>query len=79
MKKKPVSIELPKFEISFSWSDLKRDLRRLGLSLPFSREIVDLRSMCMGTTSPAVHDVLPAEYCFTAVTLVFRWIQSPGS
>ncbi|KAG2562851.1 hypothetical protein PVAP13_8KG215400 [Panicum virgatum] len=46
MKRKPVSIQLPKFEISFSWSDLKRDLGRLGLSLPFSPEAVDLRGMC---------------------------------
>ncbi|KAG2562834.1 hypothetical protein PVAP13_8KG215429 [Panicum virgatum] len=46
MKRKPVSIQLPKFEISFSWSDLKRDLGRLGLSLPFSPEAVDQRGMC---------------------------------
>ena len=48
MKEKPVIIQLPKFEISFSWTDLKRDLVRLGLSLPFSREAADLRGMCKG-------------------------------
>ncbi|KAG2562837.1 hypothetical protein PVAP13_8KG262900 [Panicum virgatum] len=48
MKEKPVIIQLPKFEISFSWSDLKRDLCRLGLSLPFSREAADLGGMCKG-------------------------------
>ena len=48
MKEKPVIIQLPKFEISFSWTDLKRDLGRLGLSLPFSREAADLRGMCKG-------------------------------
>jgi serpin B len=48
MKEKHVSIQLPKFEISFSWSDLKRDLGRLGLSLPFSQEVADLRGMCKG-------------------------------
>jgi serpin B len=37
-----------KFEISFSWTDLKRDLGRLGLSLLFSREAADLRGMCKG-------------------------------
>ncbi|CAN6372548.1 unnamed protein product [Urochloa humidicola] len=45
MKKKPVQIKLPKFEISFIWSDLKLDLIRLGLSLPFSSEAADLRGM----------------------------------
>ncbi|WVZ50933.1 LOW QUALITY PROTEIN: hypothetical protein U9M48_002138 [Paspalum notatum var. saurae] len=42
-----VKFKMPKFEISFSWSDLKRDLRRLELSLPFSQEAADLRGMCM--------------------------------
>ncbi|WVZ50890.1 hypothetical protein U9M48_002097 [Paspalum notatum var. saurae] len=46
MKTRRVKIKLPQFEISFSWSDLKRDLSRLGLSLPFSREAADLRGMC---------------------------------
>ncbi|WVZ50889.1 hypothetical protein U9M48_002096 [Paspalum notatum var. saurae] len=46
MKTRRVKIKLPKFEISFSWSDLKRDLSRLGLSLPFSREAAHLRGMC---------------------------------
>ncbi|XP_039778446.1 putative serpin-Z5 [Panicum virgatum] len=48
MKEKPVIMQLPKFEISFSWSDLKRDLCRLGLSLPFLLEAADLRGMCKG-------------------------------
>ncbi|TVU24992.1 hypothetical protein EJB05_27465, partial [Eragrostis curvula] len=46
MKKKPVNIKLPKFNISFSWNELKRDLCQLGLSLPFSAEAGDLRGMC---------------------------------
>ncbi|WVZ50907.1 hypothetical protein U9M48_002113, partial [Paspalum notatum var. saurae] len=45
MKTRLVDITLPKFEISFRWGDLKRDLGRLGLSLPFSREAADLRGM----------------------------------
>jgi len=36
MKERPVSIKLPKFAITFSWGDLKGDISRLGLSLPFS-------------------------------------------
>ncbi|CAO2142118.1 unnamed protein product [Urochloa humidicola] len=48
MKRKPVSVKLPKFEISFSWGDLKPDLCRLGLSLPFSPEAADLRGMYKG-------------------------------
>uniref|UniRef100_A0A8R7P8L5 Serpin domain-containing protein n=1 Tax=Triticum urartu TaxID=4572 RepID=A0A8R7P8L5_TRIUA len=37
-------IKMPKFEISFDWN-LESDLRRLGLSLPFSPEAADLRGM----------------------------------
>jgi serpin B len=48
MKERPVMLELPKFAITFSWGDLKADLRRLGLSLPFSPEAADLRGMCKG-------------------------------
>ena len=48
MKERPVVMELPKFAITFSWGDLKGDLRRLGLSLPFSPEAADLRGMCKG-------------------------------
>jgi len=48
MKERPVMLELPKFAITFSWGDLKGDLRRLGLSLPFSPEAADLRGMCKG-------------------------------
>ncbi|OEL25136.1 hypothetical protein BAE44_0013846 [Dichanthelium oligosanthes] len=43
-----VRVKLPKFEISFNWDDLEGDLRRLGLSLPFSPEEADLRGMCLG-------------------------------
>ncbi|XBI87572.1 hypothetical protein VPH35_025647 [Triticum aestivum] len=39
-----VILKMPKFEISFDW-DLESDLRRLGLSLPFSLEAADLRGM----------------------------------
>ncbi|KAM3373287.1 hypothetical protein ACQJBY_019972 [Aegilops geniculata] len=39
-----VILNMPKFEISFDW-DLESDLRRLGLSLPFSPEAADLRGM----------------------------------
>ncbi|XBI96945.1 hypothetical protein VPH35_033160 [Triticum aestivum] len=39
-----VQVTLPKFEISFDW-DLGKDLQRLGLSLPFSRDVGDLRGM----------------------------------
>lgn len=39
-----VQVTLPKFEISFDW-DLGNDLQRLGLSLPFSRDVGDLRGM----------------------------------
>jgi serpin B len=42
---KLVSLKLPKLEISFDW-DLGKDLRRLGLTLPFSAEVGDLRGMC---------------------------------
>ncbi|CAL4992342.1 unnamed protein product [Urochloa decumbens] len=45
MKEKPVVVKLPKFDISFSWSDLQRDLGRQGLTLPFSTEAADLRGM----------------------------------
>ncbi|KAL6654037.1 hypothetical protein ACP70R_007502 [Stipagrostis hirtigluma subsp. patula] len=48
MKERYVSLELPKFEVSFSCDDLKSTLRRLGLSLPFSAEAGDLRGMCKG-------------------------------
>jgi serpin B len=37
---------LPKFFPA--WSELKRDLSRLGLSLPFSPEAAHLRGMCNG-------------------------------
>ncbi|TVU25016.1 hypothetical protein EJB05_27490, partial [Eragrostis curvula] len=47
MKEKPVHIKLPKFNISFNWNRLGPDLRRLGLSLPFSAEAGDLRGMCV--------------------------------
>lgn len=40
-----VHVELPKFEISFSWDDFRGDLQRLGLSLLFSPEVADLRGM----------------------------------
>jgi serpin B len=40
-----VTVTLPKFEISFDWNDLGRDLRQLGLSLPFSPESADLRGI----------------------------------
>jgi serpin B len=36
-----VTVTLPKFEISLDW-DLGRDLRQMGLSLPFSPESADL-------------------------------------
>ncbi|KAI5009426.1 hypothetical protein ZWY2020_011563 [Hordeum vulgare] len=39
-----VQVTLPKFEISFHW-DLGEDLRRLGLTLPFSRDVGDLRGL----------------------------------
>ncbi|WVZ50900.1 hypothetical protein U9M48_002107 [Paspalum notatum var. saurae] len=45
MKTRLVDVTLPMFEISFSWSDLNRDLSRLGLSLPFSRDAAHLRGM----------------------------------
>jgi len=48
MKERPVSIKLPKFAITFSWGDLKGDLSRLGLSLPFLPEAADLSGMCKG-------------------------------
>jgi len=48
MKERHVSIKLPKFAITFSWGDLKGDLSRLGLSLPFSPEGADLSGMCKG-------------------------------
>jgi len=48
MKERPASIKLPKFAITFSWGDLKGDLSRLGLSLPFSPEAADLSGMCKG-------------------------------
>ncbi|XBJ15511.1 hypothetical protein VPH35_007392 [Triticum aestivum] len=41
---KLVQINLPKFEVSLDW-DLGSDLRRLGLTLPFSRKAGDLRGM----------------------------------
>lgn len=41
---KLVQINLPKFEVSLDW-DLGSDLRRLGLTLPFSRKVGDLRGM----------------------------------
>ncbi|KAM0923052.1 hypothetical protein ACQ4PT_005808 [Festuca glaucescens] len=44
-KPEMVHLKLPKFEITFNW-DVYSDLRRLGLSLPFSREVGDLRGMC---------------------------------
>ncbi|CAM0884263.1 unnamed protein product [Alopecurus aequalis] len=44
-KPETVHLMLPKFEINFNW-DVVSDLRRLGLSLPFSREVGDLRGMC---------------------------------
>ncbi|GJN25299.1 hypothetical protein PR202_gb13108 [Eleusine coracana subsp. coracana] len=45
MKELPVELELPKFKITFNWGKLKGALRQLGLSLPFSREVADLRGM----------------------------------
>ena len=39
---------LPKFTITFRWGDLKGDLGRLGLSLPFSPVAADLRGICKG-------------------------------
>ncbi|CAM0943828.1 unnamed protein product [Alopecurus aequalis] len=42
---KLVSVKLPKFEITFK-RDLEGDLCRLGLSLPFSSEVADLRDVC---------------------------------
>ncbi|KAK1694989.1 hypothetical protein QYE76_011686 [Lolium multiflorum] len=42
---KLVSVKLPKFKISFK-RDLESDLRCLGLSLPFSPEVADLRDVC---------------------------------
>lgn len=47
MKEKPVDIKMPKFNISFNWSGLGKDLRQLGLTLPFSPEAGDLRGMCV--------------------------------
>lgn len=47
MEEKPVHIKLPKFDITFNWDGLGSDLRRLGLTLPFSAEAGDLRGMCM--------------------------------
>ncbi|XP_025828803.1 putative serpin-Z5 [Panicum hallii] len=47
MTERTVRVKLPKFEISFKWDDLEVDLRRLGLSLPFSTEEADLRGMCV--------------------------------
>uniref|UniRef100_A0A0D9XTJ0 Serpin domain-containing protein n=1 Tax=Leersia perrieri TaxID=77586 RepID=A0A0D9XTJ0_9ORYZ len=44
-EEKPVRIKLPKFDIKFTWDDLKTDLCKLGLSLPFSRKMADLRGM----------------------------------
>jgi serpin B len=41
---KLVNLKLPKMEISFDWN-LGKDLRRLGLTLPFSAEVGDLRGM----------------------------------
>lgn len=41
---KLVSLEVPKLEISFDWN-LGKDLRQLGLTLPFSTEAGDLRGM----------------------------------
>ncbi|XP_066324553.1 putative serpin-Z5 [Miscanthus floridulus] len=54
MKERPASIKLPKFAITFSWGDLKGDLSRLGLSLPFSPEAADLSSMCKGDNGDQV-------------------------
>ncbi|PUZ45313.1 hypothetical protein GQ55_8G212600 [Panicum hallii var. hallii] len=45
MTERTVRVKLPKFEISFKWDDLEVDLRRLGLSLPFSTEEANLRGM----------------------------------
>uniref|UniRef100_A0A0D9XTJ1 Serpin domain-containing protein n=1 Tax=Leersia perrieri TaxID=77586 RepID=A0A0D9XTJ1_9ORYZ len=45
METRPVDVMLPKFEIKFNWVDLENDLCKLGLSLPFSPEIADLRGM----------------------------------
>jgi hypothetical protein len=39
------SIELPKFKITFNWGKLEGALSQLGLSLPFSPELSDLRGM----------------------------------
>ena len=44
-KPQMVHLKLPKFEITFNW-DVESDLRRLGLSLPFSRQVGDLRGLC---------------------------------
>jgi serpin B len=50
MKERPVTVSImpPKFAIIFSWGDLKGDLGRLGLSLPFSPVAADLRGICKG-------------------------------
>ncbi|OEL25134.1 Serpin-Z2A [Dichanthelium oligosanthes] len=48
MTERTVHVKLPKFEISFNWDGLERDLRRLGLSVPFSPEEADLQGMCVG-------------------------------
>ncbi|KAL6654035.1 hypothetical protein ACP70R_007500 [Stipagrostis hirtigluma subsp. patula] len=48
MTEKTVNLKLPKFEIAFGWDGLEGDLRRLGLSLPFSPEAAELGGMCEG-------------------------------
>ncbi|KAL6843033.1 hypothetical protein ACP4OV_027346 [Aristida adscensionis] len=60
MKRKPVSVRMPKFEISFNWKSIKSTLRGLGLSLPFSPETADLRGMCKGDTDVAGRPRRPA-------------------
>ena len=58
-----VHLKLPKFEITFNW-DVESDLRRLGLSLPFSRQVGDLRGLCEKEDG---HGILPVIMCLLKI------------
>jgi serpin B len=69
---KLVSVKLPKFKITFN-RDLESDLRRLGLSLPFSPEVADLRDVCEKD-----YDGRPAILSKVAHSVVVK-VSEPGT
>ncbi|KAJ1275936.1 hypothetical protein BS78_05G174700 [Paspalum vaginatum] len=54
MKEDYVDLKLPKFKITFNWTELKDTLCQMGLTLPFSPEAANLQGMCTGDEGDGV-------------------------